>query len=83
MYETLCGQIAPYSVEFPDEDDEEWDTSKGLRVMAVAYTPDFSQAAFACIVGPDGDVTDHLRLPSLLKRKNTFREDEKLMKVNL
>ncbi|CAG2061295.1 unnamed protein product, partial [Timema podura] len=56
------------------------DTSKGLRVMGLAFVPDYSQAAFACIVGPDGDVTDHLRLPHVLKRKNSFREEEKLQK---
>lgn len=73
--------MAPYSVEFADEDEEEWDTGKGLRVMAVAYVPDYSQAAFACMVGPDGDCTDYLRLPHLMKRKNSFREEEKLQKV--
>jgi hypothetical protein len=49
--------------------------------MAVAYVPDYSQAAFACMVGPDGDCTDYLRLPHLMKRKNSFREEEKLQKV--
>lgn len=73
-------KIAPYSVDFPDEDEDEWDTSKGLRIMGVAYVPDFSQAAFACMVAPDGEVTDYLRLPSLLKRRNGFREDDKLLK---
>lgn len=68
-------------MDFPDEDEDDWDTSKGYRIMGVAYVPDFSQAAFACIVAPDGEVTDYLRLPSLLKRKNGFREDEKLQKV--
>lgn len=75
-------QIAPYSVDFPDEDEDDWDTSKGLRVMGVAYEPDLSQASFACMVAPDGEVTDYLRLPSLLKRRNGYREDDKLQKVN-
>ncbi|XP_052133580.1 transcription elongation factor SPT6 [Frankliniella occidentalis] len=73
-------KIAPYNVDFPDEDEDEWDTSKGLRVMGLAYVPDFSQAAFACIVAPDGEVTDYLRLPSILKRRNGYREDDKLQK---
>ncbi|XP_039292182.1 transcription elongation factor SPT6 isoform X2 [Nilaparvata lugens] len=73
-------KMAPIKVEFGDDDDEEWDTSKGLRVMAVAYVPDFSQASFACLVYPDGDCSEHLRLPALLKRKNSFREDDKLQK---
>lgn len=54
---------------------------KGLRIMGIAYVPDYSQAAFACLIAPDGECTDHLRLPHLLKRKNSFREDEKILKV--
>lgn len=78
MYNWL--KVAPYTCEFPEEDDEEWDTSRGLRVMGLSYVPDYSQSAFACIISPDGECTDHLRLPHLLKRKNSFRRDEKVMK---
>lgn len=66
---------------FSDEEEDEWDTSKGIRVMAVAYVPDYAQSAFACIAASDGDITDYLRLPHLLKRKNSYREEEKLVKV--
>ncbi|XP_014608543.1 PREDICTED: transcription elongation factor SPT6 isoform X1 [Polistes canadensis] len=73
-------KVAPYTCEFPEEEDEEWDTSKGLRVMGLAYVPDYSQAAFTCIVSADGECTDYVRLPHLMKRKNSFRDDEKVMK---
>ncbi|KOC62723.1 Transcription elongation factor SPT6 [Habropoda laboriosa] len=73
-------KIAPYTCEFPDEDDEDWNTGKGIRVMGLAYVPDPSQAAFTCIISPEGECTDYLRLPHLLKRKNSFRENEKMMK---
>ena len=73
--------MAPYVADFGDEEDDDWDTSKGLRVMGVAYVPDYSQASFACMVAPDSECTDYLRLPHLLKRKNAFREEEKLQKV--
>ena len=73
-------KVAPYSCEYPDEEDEEWDTNKGLRVMGLAYVPDFSVAAFTCMVAPDGECTDYLKLPHLLKRKNSFRETDKVMK---
>ncbi|KAG8224517.1 hypothetical protein J437_LFUL004208 [Ladona fulva] len=76
-------KVAPYAVEFPDEDEEEWDTGKGgnqIRVMAVAYVPDLSQAAFACLVTSDRDCSDYLRLPHLLKRKDAWREDQKRQK---
>ena len=73
-------KTAPYTCDFTEEDDYEWDSSKGLRVMGLAYTPDYSQAAFCALTGPDGDVTDYLRIPHILKRKNSFRSDEKAMK---
>jgi transcription elongation factor SPT6 len=66
--------VAPYSVQFADEDKEEWDTGKGLRVMAVAYVPDYSQAAFACVVGPDGNCTHYLRLPYLMRGNIHFEK---------
>lgn len=72
--------MAPYSVSFPDEDEDEWDTSKGIRVMGLAYVPDYSQSAFTCIAAPDGEIPDHLRLPHLLKRKNSYKAEEKIMK---
>ncbi|XP_053983538.1 transcription elongation factor SPT6-like isoform X1 [Hylaeus volcanicus] len=73
-------KVAPYTCEFPEEEDEEWDTTKGLRVMGLSYFPDYSQAAFICLVAPDGECTDYLRLPHLMKRKNSYREEEKAMK---
>lgn len=51
-----------------DEDDDDWDTSKGIRVMGLAYSPDHEQASFASILSPDGEVLDHLRLPHIMKR---------------
>lgn len=48
--------------------------------MGVAYVPDYSQSAFAAITAPDGEITDYLRIPHLMKRKNTFREEEKSLK---
>lgn len=75
-------QIAPYTITFQDEDEDEWDTTKGIRVMGLAYVPDYSVSAFACIAAPDGEITDYLRLPHLLKRKNSYRIEEKMMKVS-
>lgn len=73
-------KVAPYKVDFPDEEEDDWDTSKGIKVMAIAYVPDYSQSAFACMSAADGEITDYLRLPHLLKRKNSFRDDERLSK---
>ena len=43
-------RIAPYKVDFTDEDDD-FDASKGIRIMAIAYVPDYTQASFACLIG--------------------------------
>ncbi|CAH0563642.1 unnamed protein product [Brassicogethes aeneus] len=73
-------KVSPYEIEFPDEDEDEWNTNKGIRTMGLAYVPDYGQSAFACISSPDGEITDYLRLPHLLKRKNSYRQEEKMMK---
>lgn len=73
-------KFAPYSADFSEEDDYEWDTTKGIRVMGVAYTTDLDQAAFCSLTSPDGDVTDYLRIPNILKRKSSFRVEDKAMK---
>lgn len=43
--------------------------------MGLAYSPDYEQASFACILSPDGEVLDHLRLPHIMKRP--FNDDVK------
>ncbi|KAK9308785.1 hypothetical protein QLX08_001384 [Tetragonisca angustula] len=73
-------KIAPYTCEFPNENNEDWDTNKGIRVMGLAYVPDPSQVVFTCIISPEGECTDYLKLPHLLKRKDSFRENEKTLK---
>lgn len=72
-------QVSPYTTEL-DNDDDEWDTSKGLRVMGVAYVPDLSQAAFACLIAPDGECTDYIRLPNLLRWKTSMNKADSKMK---
>lgn len=74
-------RVAPYDPgDVFDENDFDWETSKGIRVLSLAYVPDHSQAAFCVIVNHDGEVTDYLRLPNILKRKNTANKEEKALK---
>uniref|UniRef100_A0A182J0J1 Transcription elongation factor SPT6 n=1 Tax=Anopheles atroparvus TaxID=41427 RepID=A0A182J0J1_ANOAO len=73
-------KVAPYRPPVPDFDDYEWETTRGVRVMGVAYVPDYTQSAFGAIIAPDGEVTDYLRIPHLLKKKNAYREAEKQCK---
>lgn len=63
-----------------DENDYEWETSKGIRVLGLSYVPDYSQAAFCALINHDGEVTDYLRLPHILKRKLSNNLAEKALK---
>lgn len=74
----LCDWIepAPYTTSFPDEDDDDWETTKGVRVMGIAFDDDPSQAAFAALINTDGEVTDYLRLPKFTSRRGKFTADE-------
>lgn len=67
-------------MNFPDEDEEEWDTGRGIRVLGIAYVPDYEQASFACLVNPDGEPSDYLRLQNIIKSKNAFREADRAEK---
>ena len=71
--------MAPYTAEF-EGDDDAWDTSKGVRVLGVAFVPDYDQAAFAALIGPDGDCSEHLRIPHLLKRKSSYNPEDAQLK---
>lgn len=73
-------KTAPYTVDFTEEDDFDWDSSKGVRAMGLAYVPDHTQAAFCAVTNADGEFTDFLRVPHILKRKNSYHPDEKTLK---
>ncbi|XP_061383631.1 transcription elongation factor SPT6 [Danaus plexippus] len=75
LYDWL--KVAPYESRVSDEDDEEWDSSNGLRVMSIAYVPERTQCAFATVVAAAGEVVDHLRLPHLLLRRNAWDAAER------
>ena len=64
--------MAPYKVDFDDEED--WDTKNGIRVMGLSYVADLDQAAFGCLINVDGECSDHIRLEHILKRKNAWKE---------
>jgi len=77
--------VKPYEPDFSDhqEDDEDgdWLTTRGIKVLSIAYVPDFQQVAFACFVGVDGDPSDYLRLSNITKNVNSKRPSDKTEKV--
>ena len=52
-----------------------------MTVLALAYVPDLTQASFACVVTPDGDASDYLRLQNIIKSKKSFKEIDREEKV--
>ncbi|XP_068143543.1 transcription elongation factor SPT6 [Drosophila tropicalis] len=75
-------KVAPYKPEFPqDYSYDEWSTLRGIRTLALAYDPDQSVAAFCAVTTVEGDISDYLRLPNILKRKNSHSSEEKAQKL--
>lgn len=74
----LCEWIkpAPYTITFPDEDEEDWETTKGVRVCGFAFDDDPAQASFCAIINPEGEVTDYLRLSKFASRRGKLNIDE-------
>lgn len=72
---------APYTANFAEEEDDDWDTAKGCRILGLAYDEDNKQASFCALISTDGEVSNFLRLPNLLKRKNSYFETEKQLKL--
>ena len=77
-------KVAAYTPDHNlEDDDEEMDTSNGVRVMGVSFSDAKDEAAFAAIIDGDGVVTDYIRLPHLTKRKKAWRKDEREHKVKM
>ncbi|OQR71125.1 transcription elongation factor SPT6 [Tropilaelaps mercedesae] len=70
-------KIAPY--EPPDEvqEEEDFDTREGVKILAIAYQNDWNTPAFGALISGEGEVTDYLRLENILKRRNARREQER------
>ncbi|XP_055514099.1 transcription elongation factor SPT6 isoform X2 [Leucoraja erinacea] len=78
-------KVAPYRPDQQnDEDDDDFmeeSQSKGVRVLGMAFTDERDAPSFCSLVNGDGEVTDFLRLPYFLKRRNAWREEERERKA--
>ncbi|XP_019848744.1 PREDICTED: transcription elongation factor SPT6-like [Amphimedon queenslandica] len=63
-----------------DEDEVINESETSHRVMAVAYSDDWSVPSFACFLNGNGEVLDYLRLAYIHKRVNVNSEVEKEQK---
>ncbi|XP_044595292.1 transcription elongation factor SPT6-like [Cotesia glomerata] len=72
----------PYTCTLPQEfeDDDEWSTKDGFRSIGIAYVPDLQEAAFASAVLSTGTCYNFLKMPHLLKRMDSFNQQEKWLK---
>lgn len=74
-------QWAPYRVDFDDmEDEEDWDCSGGARILGISYSPDRSDASYAALISPEGEVVDYIKLSHLLSWRDAWQEKERLGK---
>lgn len=78
--------VAPYQADSHLRDEHDFgmqsDKEHGCRVLACAFLPDQSAAAFLAMLDGDGEVIDFLRLKYLLTRKNSPRAAEREAKVS-
>ncbi|KAK2185910.1 hypothetical protein NP493_217g02051 [Ridgeia piscesae] len=71
-------KVAPYQVEQQlDDEDDEFDSSRGLRVMGVCYSTNREVASYCCVIDGDGNVVDFMRLVHIMKRKNSYRASDR------
>ena len=86
--ETLYDWIkwAPYSKDFTgstDDDDDDWDTRDGCRVLGIAYSTEENNkegsvvASYAVLCTADGELGDFVKMPWLMKNVNSFMPKER------
>jgi len=64
-------KVAPYrNGDFADEDEDEWDTSKGFRVLAFSYERDRDLASYGVLLKANGEVEQYKKFSHLTARKN-------------
>ncbi|XP_072099804.1 transcription elongation factor SPT6 [Mobula birostris] len=78
-------KVAPYRPDQQNEEDDddfmEENQSKGVRVLGLAFASERDTPAFCSLVNGE-EVTDFLRLPYFLKRRNAWREEERERKAH-
>ena len=72
--------MAPFTFnaeECQADDDEEFDTREGIRVMGLAFTPNNEEASYCAMIDGDGEVTDYIKLEYfMLKRVEGFATEK-------
>lgn len=70
-------KVAPYVVDPQIEEEEDFDTRNGTRVLSIAYSPVKDVPAFCALIDGDGEFVEYLRLAGLLFRRNSWKDKER------
>ena len=79
LYDWL--KTGKYDVDLEEEDEDDWGSKDGVRIMAIMYENDLNVAAYAVIINPEGEVINYLKLEHLLKRENSWNENDRVAKM--
>lgn len=58
------------------EDDEDFDTRNGIRIMGFSFAPSNDEASFAVVIDGDGEVTDYVKLEYFMLKRTEFSTDQ-------
>ena len=73
--------MGKFTVDFDeDEDEDEWGTKDGCRIMAVMYENDLDVAAYAVIIGTEGNKLHFciLLIELLCMQQQVFKFDQEV-----
>lgn len=70
--------MAPFHVnsDIQIEDDEDFDTREGIRIMGFSFVPSNDEASFAAMIDGDGEVTDYLKLEYFMLKRTEWSTDQ-------
>merc|ERR1712226_783113 len=69
-------KIGKCNVKFEDEDEDEWGSTRGCRVMSLMYEDNRDVAAYAVIISGEGEVEQPLKLENITKGNRNPESDD-------
>ena len=67
-------KVGKYQVNFEEEDEDDWDSSHGVRVMGIMYEADQDTSAYGVLITMEGEVGSIIKLDYLLQRVDAFSD---------
>lgn len=60
----------PREARLEEDDEEDFDTRGGVRILALAFDPTNEEASYCASIDGDGAVTDYLKLEHFMLRRD-------------